>query len=225
MIPATDLALTLGAYGAGRAFNSRYPSPWTTPVCAATALVLLGLVATGHDYADYLRDSRGLLALLGPATAALAVPVYRHRRLIVAYSLPAIVGIVCGALATFVAAVMIATGAGLAPLLVRSIALKSVTIPIAVELVPLMGGDASLCVGLVVASGMIGAILGPWILNSLGIRDQVLRGLTYGTIAMGLGTVQAATEGEIPAAVSALAMGVAGVFMSMCAPAVIRLFT
>jgi putative effector of murein hydrolase len=104
---------------------------------------------------------------------------------------------------------------------VRSIGVKSVTAPIAVELAPLIGGDPALTVVLVVATGILGAMLGPWLLDRAGVRDPVARGLAFGTVAIGIGTAQAAMEGEIQGAVAGVAMGVAAVAMAMVAPALI----
>jgi putative effector of murein hydrolase len=162
-----------------------------------------------------------MVALLGPATAALAVPLYKHRQIVMVHFWPAITGLVCGAMATLFAAVILAVSMGLPSIVVRSIGVKSVTAPIAVELAPLIGGDPALTVVLVVATGILGAMLGPWLLDRAGVRDPVARGLAFGTVAIGIGTAQAAMEGEIQGAVAGVAMGVAAVAMAMVAPALI----
>jgi putative effector of murein hydrolase len=94
-----------------------------------------------------------LIMLLGPATAALAIPLYKHREIVIAYFLSAISGLICGAIATLSAAVAPGVALGFAPIVVWSIGIKSVTAPIAVELAPLVGGDPALTVALVVATG------------------------------------------------------------------------
>ena len=216
-----SVTLTIFVYQASRGVNSRFPSPLTSPVFLAVVGIMIVLAVPGLDYVPYRRGAEPLIALLGPATAALAIPLYRHREIVVAYFLPAITGMLCGAMATLFAAVVLAAGLGLAPIVVRSIGIKSVTAPIAVELAPLIGGDPALTVALVVATGILGAMLGPWLLDRAGVRDPVARGLALGTVSTGIGTAQAAMEGEIQGAVAGVAMGAAAVAISVIAPVLI----
>ena len=216
-----SVTLTIFAYQASRGVNSRFPSPLTSPVFLAVVGIMIVLAVPGLDYVPYRRGAEPLIALLGPATAALAIPLYRHREIVVAYFLPAITGMLCGAMATLIAAVVLAAGLGLAPIVVRSIGIKSVTAPIAVELAPLIGGDPALTVALVVATGILGAMLGPWLLDRAGVRDPVARGLALGTVSTGIGTAQAAMEGEIQGAVAGVAMGAAAIAISVIAPVLI----
>jgi putative effector of murein hydrolase len=213
-----SVALTLLAYHASRGVNARFPSPLTSPVFLAVVGIMIVLAVPGIDYVSYRQGAEPLIALLGPATAALAIPLYKHREIVIAYFLPAISGLICGAIATLCAAVGLGVALGLAPIVVRSIGIKSVTAPIAVELAPLIGGDPALTVALVVATGILGAMLGPWMLDRAGVRDPVARGLALGTVATGIGTAQAAMEGEIQGAVAGVAMGAAAIAVSMVAP-------
>jgi len=216
-----SVALTLLAYRASSAVHDRFRSPLTNPVFLAVAGIMIIFAVSGLDYVPYRRGTDPLIALLGPATAALAIPLYRHREIVIAYALPAITGLLCGAMATLFAAVFFAASLGLAPIVVQSIGIKSVTAPIAVELAPLIGGDPALTVALVVATGILGAMLGPWMLDRAGVHDPVARGLAFGTVATGIGTAQAAMEGEIQGAVAGVAMGVAAVLVAAVAPVLI----
>jgi putative effector of murein hydrolase len=216
-----SVAVTLLAYWASRAVNTRFPSPLTNPVFLAAAGGMFILAIPGLDYDSYRRGAEPLVALLGPATAALAVPLYKHRQIVLVYFWPATAGLACGAMATLFAAVILAVSTGLPSIVVRSIGLKSVTAPIAVELAPLIGGDPALTVVLVVGAAILGAMLGPWVLDHVGVRDPVARGLAFGAVATGIGTAQAAMEGEIQGAVAGVAMGVSAIAMAMGAPVLI----
>ena len=220
-VQIASVTLTVLAYLACRTLHARFPCALFAPAIMASLGIALILATCGIDYATYCRGTESLVALLGPATAALAIPLYKHRRLILAYWLPAITGLICGSMTTLVAAVALAEIGELTPVLIRSFGIKSVTTPIAMELAPLVGGDPVLTVTLVVATGLLGATLGPWLLNRLGVKDPVARGLAFGTIAQGFGTAQAAAEGEIEGAVAGVAMGAAAVLVSFAAPLVI----
>jgi len=214
----SSVSLTVLAFRMASTVHARVRSPLSSPVLVATAGIMAILAASGVDYASYRSGTELLTELLGPATAALAVPLYKHRRTLLVHLMPAVAGVLCGAVATLISAVALAAGLGLAPVVVRSLGIKSVTASIAIELAAIVGGNPALTVALVVATGILGAMLGPWLLDRTGVNDPVARGLAYGTVALGIGTAQAAAEGEIQGAVAGIAMGIAAVVVSMSAP-------
>lgn len=219
-----SIAITLGAYALSRVVARRYPSPLTTPVFFGTVLTILILAPSGVGLADYELAKPAMIFLLGPATVSLAVPLYKSRRTLLANTLPAFVGLVVGSLATLSAAVTLAKLLGLPSVIRASISIKSVTAPIAVELAPIVHGSPTLTIAFVVATGMIGAMLGPWLMNAVGIHDPLARGLALGTISHGQGTAQAVIEGELQGAAAGIAMGLAAVFTSVVAPLLVPLF-
>ena len=212
------VGVTLGAYVLSRLVAKSHPSLFTTPVFFSTPLVILTLLATGVRLEDYKPAKDVMVFLLGPATVALAVPLHKNWRTLVENALPALFGLAAGSLSTLIAAASLAKLFELSPVVVASIAIKSVTTPIAVELAPIVRGDPTLTVGFVVATGLIGATLGPWLMNVVGIRVPLARGLALGTISMAMGTAEALHEGELQGAVAGVAMGVAAVFTSLTGP-------
>jgi putative effector of murein hydrolase len=217
-VSAFCVTVTLGAYLLSRALARRYPSPLTTPVFFSTALIIAVLAPSGVSVADYEPAKRVMVCLLGPATVGLAVPLYKNRHTLLRNTLPALVGLGVGSLATLGAAVVIARLLGLPEVIRASISIKSVTTPIAVELAPIVHGNPTLTAAFVIATGMIGTMLGPWLMNLVGIHDPLSRGLALGTISHGQGTAQAVTEGELQGAAAGIAMGLAAVFTSCIAP-------
>lgn len=217
-ITGFSIAVTLGAYALSRRVARRYPSPLTTPVFFSVALVILVLISSGIRVADYEPAKRIMVFLLGPATVSLAVPLYKNRQTLLRHMLPAVLALAVGSLATLGTAVVLAGALGLPDVMRASISIKSVTAPIAIELAPIIHGSPALTAAFVIATGMIGAMLGPWLMDSTGIRDPLARGLALGTISHGQGTAQAVTEGELQGAAAGVAMGLAAVFTSAIAP-------
>jgi putative effector of murein hydrolase len=213
-----SIAVTVGAYALSRAVARRYPSPLTTPVFFSTALTVLVLAPSGVGVADYDLAKRIMIVLLGPATVGLAVPLYKNRRTLLSNTLPASVGLVVGTLVTLSAALLIARLLGLPEVIRASISVKSVTAPIAIEVAPIVQGSPTLTAAFVIATGMIGAMVGPWLLTTLGIYDPLARGLALGTISHGQGTAQAVIEGELQGAAAGIAMGLTAIFTSLVAP-------
>jgi putative effector of murein hydrolase len=212
------IALTLGCYALARKLNVRFPLPITNPVVTSVPLIIGVLLVCGIDYPGYLSGAGSISELLAPATVALALPLYRHRAVLGRYAASAIAGLCAGALSAMIAALLLAKWLSLGAAVYPALGVKSATAPIAVQLGPLVAAEPGLCAVLAIATGMTGAVLGPPVLNALAIHDPVARGLAYGTISHGIGTAQAAAEGELQGAVSGVAMGCAAVIVSLLAP-------
>jgi hypothetical protein len=124
---------------------------------------------------------------------------------------------------TMIVAALIARAFALAPDIVSSIAIKSATVPIAVEIARLIQANPALTAIFVVVTGMIGAAFGPWLLDRARITHPLSRGLALGTISHGQGTAQAATESEFAGAVAGVAMGLGAICTSLAAPYLVPL--
>jgi predicted murein hydrolase (TIGR00659 family) len=218
------IAVTVGAYALSLTARRRYPSPLTTPVLFSTIIVIAVLLMAGVSFEDYRPAKEIMTFLLGPATVALAIPLYKNRRAFFSQLVPASLGLLAGSLGTMIVAGLSARIFGFSPELLSSIAIKSTTVPIAVEIARIVHGNPTLTAIFVVITGMIGASFGPWLMDRLDITHPVSRGLALGTISHGQGTAQAASESELSGAVAAVAMGLGAICTSLAAPWLIPLF-
>jgi len=219
---AFGIAVTLGAYVLSRVVAKRYRSPLTTPVFFSTPIVICALLLSGFTVEHYQPAKDVMVFLLGPATVALAVPLHESRRALLNDLVAAVAGLTAGSLSTLVA-ILLAKAFALPAVVRASIALKSVTAPIAVELAPVVRGDPTLVAAFVITTGMIGAMFGPGLMDRAGIRSPLARGLALGTISHGQGTAQAVGEGALQGAAAGIAMGLAAVLTSLVAPVIVPL--
>lgn len=218
------VVLTVGAYLATRAIFIRYKYPLLNPVFLST-LVIIGALKAGHfTLSDYQPAKEVMTFLLGPATVALALPLYHNRAVLKKSALPVLTGVLSGSLATMAAVLLSGRVLGLGKNVLLSIGPKSVTVPIAVEISRIAGGEPALTAAFVVATGMIGSILGPMILSALGVKSPVARGLALGTVSHGQGTAVALMEGETAGAMGGVAMALAAIFTALVAPYYLPLF-
>jgi putative effector of murein hydrolase len=155
------IAVTVVAYVVSREVFLRTHLTLLNPVFVSTVAIILVLLAVGIRSEQYTPGRDLMTRLLGPATVALAVPLYRHRRLLVTYWASIALGIVCGSVATVVTAVLVARWASLDRMLVLAVAPKSVSTPVAIEIARILGTSVSITAVLVVATGMVGAMIGP----------------------------------------------------------------
>ncbi len=217
--PLLGLTATLLAYVfAFRIYERARFSPLANPVMISVALLVAVLTVTGTPYQTYFDGAQFVHFLLGPATVALAVPLYQQLPKLRAHVLPLLGGLLAGSLVAVVSAVGIAWLLGASPEVVRSLAPKSVTIPIAMGVAEKIGGLPSLTAVLVMGTGIIGAISATKILNVLGMRDYSVRGFATGLAAHGIGTARAFQVNQEAGAFAALGMGLNGVLTAVLVP-------
>ncbi|MGV6889928.1 LrgB family protein [Rhodophyticola sp. SM2404] len=223
--PLFHLTLTLVAFqGASWLFEKGKRHPLLNPVLGAVLVVVAVLLGTGTDYASYFEGAQFVHFLLGPATVSLAIPLYRqwHR---VKASAPAILSaILAGSLAASGTAVAVAWAMGASPELLATVAPKSVTAPVAMAIAEELGGLPSLTAVLVIVTGVMGAMLGPLVLDLVGIKDWRARGLAIGTTSHGIGTARALTVNETAGAFAGLAMGLNALATALLLPILWGLF-
>lgn len=224
MITVFFIAFTVASYVFFRRLHMKYRSPLLNVVFLGAAAVIAVLLFCGVPYEDYKPGAAIMTYLLGPATVALAVPLYKNRHLIRQYRWAIMTGVGLATAASMATAMVIARLGGLTKVVVVSLAPKGATIPFAAPVAEMMGGDPALTAAFCVATATFGALCGLSALTRLGIRDPVARGLAMGTMFHGQGTAMALTEGEQQGAMAGMAMGLAGVFTALIAPLLIPLF-
>jgi predicted murein hydrolase (TIGR00659 family) len=190
---------------------------------AITVLVLL-LLASGTRYPTYFQGAQYVHFLLGPATVALAVPMYANLREIRRSARAVLPAILAGSLTAALSAMLIARLLGAPPVVVLSLAPKSVTTPVAMGIADQIGGDASLAAVFVLLTGLFGiVVMGP-ILRLIRVVDWRARGLAAGTAGHGLATARILMLSETAGAFGGLAIGVNAVLTSLIVPVLARFF-
>ena len=224
MLSAGFIILTVGIYLICRYLYFRYNHPLINIVLLSAAVIIAILVVGKQDYAAYTPAKDVMTFLLGPATVALAVPLYRNRHLLKQYGIAIFTGVGLGTLVSMASVLFITQIGGLSREIIVSIIPKSSTVPFAVEVAAMAGGNPALAVAFVVATGTFGSVIGLSLLSRFKIYNPVARGLAMGTVSHGQGTAMALLEGEQPGAMGGVAMALAGIFTSVLAPVLIALF-
>ncbi len=222
--PLLHLTLTLIAYILGDWLYRRSNlHPLLNPVLLAIVMLVALLSVTGTTYRTYFDGAQFVHFLLGPATVALAVPLYFNAPKLRRMWLPLLGGLVAGSVTAAISAIGIAWVLGGSVQTLLSLASKSVTAPVAMGITEKIGGLASLTAILVVSTGILGAVLGPPTLNLLRIRDPAVRGFSIGVASHGIGTARAFQESEQAGAFSGLAMGLNALTTAFMLPALVHL--
>ncbi|WP_046173379.1 LrgB family protein [Domibacillus indicus] len=212
------IVLTIAVYLGARLLSIRFSSPLTTPVFTSTAAIIIVFLAGDVSYEEYIPAKNIMTFLLGPATVALAVPLYHNRAVLMERFLPAFIGITVGTMATIASAVWLSAAFGLSETIQAAAAVKAVTTPVAIEAAAIIGGDPALAAAFVMTAGIFGAVFGPPLLTIFRMKDPFSRGLAVGTVSHGIGTSQAVLEGPVQGAVSSAAMGFASIITALILP-------
>jgi predicted murein hydrolase (TIGR00659 family) len=219
--PLLHLTITLVAFQVGMYLYRRAEfSPIFNPVLIAVVILVAVLWSTDTPYRDYFDGAQFVHFLLGPATVALAIPLYRQFEKVRRSAVAIGVSILCGSITAAGSAVGIAWLLGGSRETLISLAPKSTTAPVAMGISEQLGGLPSLTAVLVIATGILGAVLGPYLLNLLRIRSWAARGLAIGTASHGIGTARAAQVNEVAGAFSGLAMGLNAIATAILLPIV-----
>ena len=222
--PLLWLTVTLLTYAiADAASLATGRHPFANPVLHSIWVVALFLLLTGTSYSTYFAGAQFVHFLLGPATVALAVPLYENRKRVAASILPMLVALVVGSITAIVSVMVLARMFGLPRPVILSLAPKSVTAGVAMGISESLGADPSLTAVSVILTGIMGAIVVTPLMNRAGITDFRARGFAAGLAAHGIGTARAFQVDEIAGVFSGIAMSLNALVTSLLVPLAVTL--
>ena len=222
--PLFGVLLSLTAFQVGTLLYKKTRLSILNPLLVASVLVMVFLLYFGIDFETYNLGGDYISFFLGPATVVLAVPLYKTIRLLKSNALPILAGISAGCIAGISSILVLSSLLGLDEVISKSLAPKSVTTPIGIEISKQIGGLPAITVAAIVITGIAGAVLGPFICRCFRIKDKVAVGVAIGTASHALGTTRAIELGETEGAMSGLAIGIAGLITVFLVPLLLYLF-
>jgi predicted murein hydrolase (TIGR00659 family) len=223
--PLLGLAVTLIAYQVAIAISGRLKGiTLANPMLIAIGLIVALLLATGTPYPVYFQGAQYVQFLLGPATVALAVPMYANLSQIRRSARALLPALLAGSAVAAASAMGIAHLLGATRTVVLSLAPKSVTTPIAMGITEQIGGEPSLTAVFVLMTGIMAILLQGPVMKLLRITSWSARGLSAGTAGHGLATARVLLQSETAGAFGGVAIGLNGLVTSLMVPLLVRLF-
>jgi putative effector of murein hydrolase len=220
--PAFCLTVTLAAYVLADALYKRTRWALAHPALSAVCAVALVMRLTHVPLDHYAARTQPLSFLLGPTVVALGAVAHAQRAALVRAARAIAVSIPLGCLVGLVSVIAIARALGAPREVLLSLAPKSTTTPIAMQIAEQLGGIAPLAAAVVIPVGVLGAVVGPWWLARLGVRSATAQGLAMGAAAHGVGTARASELSETHGALSAMGLVLNGLATAVAAPWVVR---
>lgn len=217
--PLLALVLTLSAYQAGVMVYERFDrNPLANPVAIAIAIVAAAITAIDMPYAKYFEGAQFVHFLLGTATVALAVPIYKGLEALRGRILPLLAALLAGGASSIASAVGIAKLMGADAAIVGGFYAKSVTAPIAMGIAERVNVSPTLTAVFAVTTGILGAVLVRFVMDAIGMKSWWQRGFAVGVAAHGIGTSRAFSVHPEAGTYASLGMGLHGVLGAVLIP-------
>jgi len=221
--PLFGIILTLGTFEVGKRIYNRFRLPILNPILIAILLIVGVLMIFKIPLASYESGSNMLSLFLGPVTVILAVPLYKQLDLLKSHLFPILIGVTVGAITSITSVVILGKVMGLEKVLLLSMAPKSITTPIGMELSKNIGGIQAITIVGIMITGITGAVAAPIICEIFRIKNKVARGIGIGAASHAVGTSKAIEMGEVEGAMSGLAIGLTGVATIVVLPLMLKI--
>ncbi len=217
-LPLFSLALTFSAFQIGVWCQKKTKSALCNPILVGAILVIAVLLLTGIDPEVYEKDTQGISWLLTPATVCLAVPLYRHLKVLKKDLSAILTGIVAGSVAGLISVFFLCKLFALNEELTVSLLPKSITTAIGTALSEQNGGNAALTSVVIIVTGVFGNLIGSVFCKLLRLKDPISQGVAFGTASHLGGTSKATEIDPLAGAVSSLSLVIAGIFTALVFP-------
>jgi putative effector of murein hydrolase len=223
--PLFGLTATLVLYVAAQLFYERMgQAPWANPVLWTVSALALLLTLGDVAYPTYFAGAQFIHFLLGPAVVALAWPLWQRRAELRGRAGAILVAALVGGAAAAGSAVAIGWALGLPADVLRSLAPKSITAPVAMGVAQQLGGIPALAAVFAVLTGLVGAVSAKYLFDGLRVASPAVRGFALGTTSHGIGAARAMQVHPDAGAYAALALGVQVLLAALLMPLVARAF-
>ena len=209
LVAVVSLLGTIATFYGSKIIYMKFGKAWLTPILITPLVVIMILLVTGTSYEKYNAGGDILTNLLGPATVAFAVPIYKNFALLKKHVIEIIVSITVGSMVAITSSFVLALFLGLNAELTHSLVPRSVTTPIAMDISTMIGGSATLTAVFVMTTGILGGLLAPILIRVCRFNTPSAKGLMLGMGAHGTGTSKAFEFGELEGTFSSIAMVVA----------------
>ena len=170
-------------------FFSKVPVIFSAGVC-----IMLILTVFQISYETYYSSARYLSYLIAPITVVFAYPLYQNSNILIKNKRALYPALVMGTLVAIASTYFCATLLHAKFIIVLSMLPKSTTMPIAIEISKSIGGYLELTACVVVMTGVLGALLGHFVLKRFKVTNDVAIGLAMGSASHVIGTAACAEK-------------------------------
>jgi predicted murein hydrolase (TIGR00659 family) len=221
MLIVLGVFLTIAVYYISKQLYQRSANLMFSPLLVCPLIVIAILTVFHISYETYNSGGRLLSLMLQPAMVALAVPVYKYRAILRTYIVEILISVSGGAVVAIITSMGAARLLGMDAQMISSLAPRSITTPMAMNVSQIVGGDPAITAVLVIVTGLTGVLLTSMLLKWAPSGNPVTKGMMFGASAHGTGTSRAYELGSLEGAIASLAMVFMGIITTVIAPALV----
>lgn len=218
MLGILSLLGTIGIYYGSKKLYQHLPKVYFTPLLITPFVLVVILLSFNLPFQDYNNGGKWLTYLLQPATLAFAVPLYKNFGILKRHAVEILIGVMFGSAVAMASSLLFSRWLHLNAEVSDSIIPRSVTTPIAMNISKVIGGVPTITAVVVIITGILGSIIGPYIIRWFRIDNEIARGVLFGTGAHGAGTSKAFEFSPITGTISSISMIIAALFTLCVAP-------
>jgi len=204
--------LTLLSYYIGNIIKKKFKSAIFNPLLVSVILILVYILATHTSYEAYNNGAKYISYFMTPATVCFAIPLHQQMKKLKENKAAILMAIIAGALSSMTSVLVIAVLFGLTHEQYVTLLPKSITSAFGFGVVEELGGISSITVPVIILTGAVGNIFGPYLCRIFRIKNRMSVGLAYGSASHALGTSKALEIGELEGAMSSLSVVISGLF-------------
>lgn len=205
------VTLSIIAYFIGSFLKKKFKLPIFNPLLISIVITIIVLVCAHVDYDTYNTGAKYLSWFLTPATVCLAIPLYEQWKLLTKNLKAVLVGLVCGVLTSLGTILILSIIMGLSHEEYVTMLPKSITTAIGMAVSEELGGYVTITVAVIVATGVLGNIIGEIVCKIFRIKEPISVGLAFGSSSHAIGTSKAMEIGEVEGAMSSLSIAICGI--------------
>ena len=204
-------SITLVAFYIGELLKKKYKHPLVNPLLISLVAIISILLIFNIDFNSYNNGAKYISFFLTPATVCLAIPLYEELQHLKENWVAIMAGIVSGMLSSAGTILAMSLLFKLSHQEYVTLLPKSITVAIGMGVSEELQGIVSITIAVIIITGIIGNVVGEFVLSKFNIKHPIAKGVAYGSSAHALGTAKAMEIGELEGAISSLSLAVSGV--------------
>ncbi|RIP37197.1 LrgB family protein [Staphylococcus gallinarum] len=215
------IVLTIIMYIGAKKLQQRYKSPFLNPALISSIGIIIVLLLSREGYQDYMVGGQWINYLLNCTVVCLAFPLYQNRQKIMAHLKIIISSVLAAVLLNFIFVYSVLKLFGYSKEVIVTMLPRSMTAAVGIEVSHQLGGIDTITVMFIVATGLIGSIIGSYLLRFGRFETSIAKGLTYGNASHAFGTAKALEMDIESGAFSSIGMILTAVMSSVLLPILI----
>lgn len=221
---AVMIIITIVVYVISKKLQDKYKNPFLNPALIASIIIIAILLMFDISYKGYMKGGEWINHILNATVVCLAYPLYQNRHKIKKYLFVIFTSVLTGVILNFMLVYVMLKIFGYSKETIVTMLPRSITAAVGIEVSNELGGTDTMTVLFIIATGLIGSILGSMLLRMGGFKSSIARGLTYGNASHAFGTAKALELDIESGAFSSIGMILTAVISSILIPILILLF-